>query len=423
MSKLWRDLSRFCSDRSGTIAVLTALSLTALVGFAGLGIETTQWYTEKRSIQAASDDAALSAAIAFAKGNTSGYTTEAKSVAGSDGFVDGTNQVSVTVNMPPLSGPYASNASAVQVIITAPAQPVLSRMFISDFTIGGQGVAIVSPAGTAAGGCVLALNGAAAGAGTLSGTTSITLNKCSFIVDSTSNSALIMNGNSSLTASNIILGGMDSISNNATITGGVIEHAGNVADPYAGRTIPTPAATCLTIPNKATTLSPGTYCSLSVNANQTLALSPGVYIIDGGNVDIAGGGTLTGTGVTIVLTSSVSPLNDTGNIIINGGAIVTLTAPTTGATAGIVFWQDGRAVDSGRDKMLGGSTMNITGAIYLPSESVTYSGGNTSGNGGGCTQIVASIITFTGNSEFDNNCSGTGVTTIPSSSTLATLAQ
>src|SRR6185437_1875251 len=129
MNKLWTFLSRFCCDHSGTIAVMTALSLTALVGFAGLGIETTQWYTEKRAIQAASDDAALSAAIAYSQGNTStsGYTTEGKSVAGTDGFVDGANQVSVAVNKPPVSGPYASNASAIQVIINAPAKPILSK--------------------------------------------------------------------------------------------------------------------------------------------------------------------------------------------------------------------------------------------------------------------------------------------------------
>src|SRR6185503_5890055 len=158
MSRLCRFLSRFCCDHSGTIAVMTALSLTALVGFAGLGIETTQWYTEKRAIQAASDDAALSAAIAYSQGNTGGYTTEGKSVAGTDGFVDGANQVSVAVNKPPVSGPYASNASAIQVIINAPAKPILSKMFIGDFTISASSVAI--PYSPSANGCVLALNGA-----------------------------------------------------------------------------------------------------------------------------------------------------------------------------------------------------------------------------------------------------------------------
>jgi hypothetical protein len=429
MNKLWRFLSRLCRDRSGTIAVMTALSLTALVGFAGLGIETTQWYTEKRSIQTASDDAALSAAIAYGQGNTSGYTTEGKSVAGSDGFIDGTNQVSVTVNKPPTSGPYASNASAIQVVIVAPAKPILSKMFIGDFNISASSVAI--PASPATNGCVLALNGAAAGAGTLSGTTTITLNNCSFDVNSKSSSSLIMNGNSTLNAADVILGGSDSISNNSTltVTGSIRMNQPPVSDPYAGRTMPTPATPCINLGKiqGPVTLSPGTYCSLVTTAGASVTLNPGVYMLDGGDFNIAGNSTITGTGgVTIILTtSSTDPtkiLTSIGNITINGGSTVNLVAPTSGPYSGMAFWQDGRASDSGKDNFNGGSTMNITGAIYLPSQTVDFNGGNTTG-GSACTQIVASIIIFTGNSVFNNNCSGTGVTNIAPPSALATLAQ
>ena len=66
--------------------------------------------------------------------------------------------------------------------------------------------------------------------------------------------------------------------------------------------------------------------------------------------------------------------------------------------------------------------MNITGAIYLPSQSVTFNGGNSTG-GAICTQLIASLITFTGNSGFQNNCTDLGLGTIQPSSTLATLAQ
>src|SRR6185437_14255676 len=360
MNKLWTFLSRFCCDHSGTIAVMTALSLTALVGFAGLGIETTQWYTEKRAIQAAADDAALSAAVAYSQGNTSGYDTEGKSVAGTDGFVDGTNSISVTVNKPPASGPFASNASAIQVIINAPAQPVLSKMFIGDFTISASSVAI--PASSSTNGCVLALNGAAAGAGTLSGTTTITLKNCSFDVNSKSGSALVMNGNSSLTASDVYIVGGDSIGNNATltVTGSVKMNQGAITDPYATRVIPTPATPCIDLGNIQgnVTLNPGTYCGMDITAGANVILNPGVYILDGnsktgGNFTIAGGATITGTGVSIVLTSSANSLSKiattVGNIVINGGSTVTLTAPdasTNFASMGMVFWQDGRAADS-----------------------------------------------------------------------------
>jgi hypothetical protein len=424
MNKRWRLLSRFCRDRSGTIAVLTALSLTGLVGFAGLGIETTQWYTEKRSIQAAADDAALSAAVAYSQGNTTGYTTEAKSVAGTNGFVDTVNNVSVTVAKPPTSGPYASNNSAIQVSIVAPATPLLSKMFIGNFNVGGGSVALVGT--QAAGGCVMALNGAAAGAGTLSGTTNITLNNCSFVVNSNSSSALVMNGNATLTAANVVLGGGDSVSNNSTLTttGGVLMFQPPVADPYSGRTIPTATGTCLTTGNKTQTLSPGRYCSGWGFTGGVITLNPGVYVLDSIGLSLAGGATLQGTGVTIVLTSA-GAASTIGNIDIKGGATVNITAPLPpnppNTTAGIAFWIDKRAPDNG-NSFNGGSTMNITGAIYLPSQSVTFNGGNSTG-GAVCTQLIASLITFTGNSGFQNNCTGLGLGTIQPSTQLATLAQ
>ena len=427
MRKIRTFLTQLRRDHEGTIAVMTALSLTALVGFTGLGIEATQWYNEKRSIQAASDDAALSAAVAYSQGATSTYNTEGKSVAGSDGFVDGTGNVSVTVNRPPASGPYASNASAIQVIIVAPATPVLSRMFIGDFNISASAVAI--PYSPSANGCVLALNGAAAGAGTLSGTTHITLSNCSFDVNSTSGSALVMNGNSSLTASDVVLGGGDSLSNNSTltVTGSIKMNQPPVTDPYAKRVIPTPATPCVNLGNHINTnltLNPGTYCGINLNAGNTLTLNPGIYIIDQGDFNISGGATVNGTNVTIILTTSGTDYSKVGNIVINGGAIINMTAPTDPAIVshGMVFWQDGRKPDNSKDNFNGGSTMNITGAIYTPSQTVSFNGGNATG-GSACTQIVASIILFSGDSVFNNNCTGVGTDNIAPPSQLATLAQ
>ncbi|HWE74047.1 MAG TPA: pilus assembly protein TadG-related protein [Stellaceae bacterium] len=430
MNKLQTFLFRFYSDHTGAIAVITALSLTALVGFAGLGVETAQWYTTKRSIQAAADDAALSAAVAYGLGDTANYVSEGKSVAGTNGFVDGANNVVVTVNKPPLSGSYASNNSAVQVTIVALAKPILSKMFIGDFNISGSSVAIIN--GPSSNGCVLALNGAAAGAGSVSGTsTNITLNNCSFDVNSKNAAALTMSGGSSLTAAQVILGGNDSIANNATLTAvnGVRTNAPPVTDPYASKlTMPTPARPCINEPspvNGKLPLYAGTYCGkndFKFTGGVTVTLNPGVYILDGIDFNMAGGTTINGTGVTIILTSSSDPVNNTGNIIINGGAIVNLTAPTSGAYSGVVFWQDGRAVDSGKDNFNGGSGMNVTGVIYTPSETVSYSGGNATG-GSACTQIIASIINFNGNSAFNNNCAGVGTSDITASTAMATLGQ
>jgi hypothetical protein len=67
-------------------------------------------------------------------------------------------------------------------------------------------------------------------------------------------------------------------------------------------------------------------------------MSAGTYYLDQGNLTINGNATLTGTNVTIVFTSSSG--NNYATASVNGGAVVNLTPPTTGATAGIVLVGD-----------------------------------------------------------------------------------
>ena len=75
------SLKRLLSDRRGGVAVMTALSLTSLLGFAGLGTEATMWYVTKRNMQGATDAAAYTAATAEAAGqNSTGYTAAAKAM-------------------------------------------------------------------------------------------------------------------------------------------------------------------------------------------------------------------------------------------------------------------------------------------------------------------------------------------------------
>jgi hypothetical protein len=89
---------------------------------------------------------------------------------------------------------------------------------------------------------------------------------------------------------------------------------------------------------------------------------------------------------------------------------VSITAPTTGATSGLAFFQDRNAPQNSGNaaSFTGNGTLSVTGAIYFPNNGVTVSG-----NGGvmspTCTQIVAFTATFSGNAGFNNNCTGVGV--------------
>jgi hypothetical protein len=142
-------------------------------------------------------------------------------------------------------------------------------------------------------------------------------------------------------------------------------------------------------------------------------MSAGVYVIAGnsnGGFTVAGGSQVTGTGVTIVLTGSGSNYA-TANI--NNGATVNLSAPSTGATAGLVFFADPNSPSTPGSTFGGGSQMTLTGALYFPSQTVNYQNGtNTTAT---CTQLIAWLIVFQGGASFNSNCANTGVGTIGAS--------
>jgi hypothetical protein len=74
--------------------------------------------------------------------------------------------------------------------------------------------------------------------------------------------------------------------------------------------------------------------------------------------------------VTIIFTTSTGSNYATASI--SGGFIVPITAPTSGPLAGLAFFQDRNAPTSGSDSFSGGSTQNITGTIYFPSQNMTF---------------------------------------------------
>ena len=117
------------------------------------------------------------------------------------------------------------------------------------------------------------------------------------------------------------------------------------------------------------------FCNgLNLSGSASLTLNPGIYVINGGSFNLSGGTTFNATGgVTIVLTGSTAAGYATANI--SGGANVSITAPTSGPTAGLAFFQDRNAPSSGTDSFSGGTTQIITGAIYFPHQAVNYSGG------------------------------------------------
>jgi hypothetical protein len=426
MTKLTKSFAqlavRAARDPSGTISVMAAISLTAIIGFVGLGTEASFWYVQKRQMQSAADSASFSAVADMKAGDTfvSGKpTAAAKAIAAQYGFVDGTNGVTVTVNNPPSSGPNTSLASAVEVIISQPQQRLFSSLFMSSNPrIGGRAVSALNGGGTP---CVIALNDGNVTDLTINGTPTLNIPTCDLYVNSSNaGGALSLSGTARVNANSTHVVGGISISGNASLNdaNGTFDDTNSpVPDPFASANFTMPGGCAHTSfsSNSTQTINPGTYCNgFALTTGANITMNPGVYYINQGVFSVHGGATLTGQGVTIVLTGSGGSY---ATVDITGGTTSLnncTPTPCPGPIDGLAFFQDRNApvsppVGNG-NTFNGGSTMNINGGIYFPNQRVTYTGGAASG-GSDCTQLVANTIKITGETNFSGNCSAvTGVT-------------
>jgi Flp pilus assembly protein TadG len=353
---LARGTASLIGDRAGATAVVTGLASTALLGFAGLGTEVGQWYMTHRSMVAAADQAALTAATALdARAPSSAIVTEAKAIAAQNGFTDGISNVIVSVNHPPASGSHQGNANAVEVVIRQQQNAIFSALFLATPpTISARSV------GQLVGGknCIFAMNPSAPGSLHIEGGDTINSN-CGVVVNSQSSTAATIDG--SLTAPTVnLVGGFSGTVNSPSIHTGVppqLDPLLYVEAPIFGGCDRTGYA----VSSGTATLNPGVYCGgINISGSAHVKLNAGTYVLSGGGLNVRDNANLTGTGVTFYNTGTnfrpYAPITSSGNVMID------LTAPTSGALEGILFFQD-RSIVSTATNVLAGK---LTGALYFP---------------------------------------------------------
>ena len=410
---MWSAIVELGRDERGTVAVMLALGAPILFGFAALATDVASWQVAQKSMQGAAEAAAYSAGVASNKADGTNLVTQAKAITAALGFKDGQSGVSVSVNIPPVSGSHTSPASgttAVEVIVQQAQPRFLSGLFLSsDPIVTARAVSVISgPKG-----CVLALNPTASQAIATSGNSTVNAPNCYIVADSSSSTAIDMSGSTSVTAACLVAVG------NVVTTSGLTEtkcatpkiHSAVVADPYASVPEPTQPSAAPAPTNG--TYSPG-YYNGSISISGTATFLPGLYYING-NFSFQGSANATGNGVTFYIKGA-------HNVSISGGASVNFTAPGAGATAGvpgIVFFGDRTTTQGSSNVFSGGSGEAIRGAVYFPTRPVSYTG---SSNDTGCTQLIADTISVSGNSTLNASaCSGMGTSDIvvPGVSTVA----
>ena len=138
-------------------------------------------------------------------------------------------------------------------------------------------------------------------------------------------------------------------------------------------------------------VTPYVFCK-GLDVKGTLNLSPGIYIVDQGTVNLNASADLSGTSVTIIMTSSTG--SNYAKFDMNGGASLNLTAPSTGDYAGMLLYGD-RNGPMQVNRLNGNASAVFNGAIYLPSGDLTFSGSSALGTAA-CTQLIANLVEISG---------------------------
>ena len=161
-------------------------------------------------------------------------------------------------------------------------------------------------------------------------------------------------------------------------------------------------------------LSPGVYCGgIEVGSNASVNLLGGTYVIKDGPLTVKSSATLSGSGVTLYLTGAGATVE------VKAGSTISLTAPSAGAFAGILMFEDRLAPLHQTHKFESRNAPNLLGTIYL-SRGDLHVGVKNAGGGAGTavgatsawTIVVARTISVTDNQTLQLN-TNYGATTVP----------
>ena len=397
-------LLRMIREKRGNLTVLSAVAMTALAGMAGLVADYGSGLFSRMEDQRIADMSAMAGAAVYSEtSSSSSMTTAVSSLAGLNGYAS----AHVTPSL--VSSPTGDGNQAVKVVVTSTTPLTFAKVLFNQNSLSVGATSYAELKSATAGGCVLALDATAHQAITISGSANVQVPSCTVVSNSNNSDALDMSGSAQLIAACTVSVGGQNTTSGLTLTSCTHPTTGASAtvDPYASLPAPTSMAapgtsTCLSLPNPPTNIPGGYYChGMNISGTATFQ-SDSIYYVKG-NLAFQGGSNVSGTHVTFFIDRS-------GTTAISGSAVVSLSAPTSGTYAGILFFGDRAGSTSNNNNISGSSGSVLVGTLYYPTQYVTYSGGSSSSTF--CTHVIGDTITFSGSAYLGNSCTGTGVASI-----------
>ncbi|GAA4643749.1 pilus assembly protein [Pontixanthobacter gangjinensis] len=414
VKKLTKSLK---NSKSGNATLLVALGLPALIGGAGFAVDTAQWYMWQRELQHSVDQAAYAGAWALAREDSEDlYLTRAKQE-----FDANLAKTSEFASDPTIRVADFAGGTGNSVVVTATASKSLP--FSSFLMKGATTIRATAQASFAEGynfnACLVSL--AENGTGTTIGGNATVRAQCGIAALSCDENAISIDGSANVSTDVIVACGTIDAEDSDT---SVVENVTGLKDIYADLEPPT-NDTNRTYEcagkgnNKQASLRPGTYPSLVVSCTTTL--SSGIYVINGGTLDLAANYNVTGSGVMFILKNGAEvKLGGTGN-----ENRINLTPMSAGDFVGTDYEEnadrlsdilifEARDNNPSADHILNGNSNSVMeGLIYLPSGTLRING--TSNVTAQCLQISANRIDIRGNATLETLCPTNETTSVGNS--------
>lgn len=347
-------LKRLRFDERGNVAIITAFVLPVLLLMVGSTLDYASMVTQRTQLQSVADAAAIAAGreMTLAGGDKARVMAVAKAHVAARVASAHTSKITVDdenlLVMVDLRAPSASLFGADFGL--AATVPEISVRSISEI-VGSQRI------------CILGLEGQEQDTVALEKKSFITANGCAVFSNSTHKNGLVASSASVLKADLICSGGGTEGGSKA-FDPPAIQDCPTFQDPLTGRAFPSVPActnTNLVVDFGAQSLLPGAHCGgVRVAAGASLTLEPGIHIFVDGPLLVENGGSLSGINVSLAFSGTGADLHFAEDTIIS------LSAPATGALAGLLIFESPRQNPDGVFLVESENAQYLLGTIYIP---------------------------------------------------------
>ena len=377
-------MAGFYTDERGSVSIMTAIVLVAVLSIMGLAIDTELWSKRKAELQELADAASVAGAKALGDAGPEEVIELTKALLLQKGAAP--NAFEITINEAEKSVRVTAKAAGKQylsifMLPNAPDLPVMS-------------VAVYDRSSKL---CVLAMDPSANPGIVLRGNGELTGPDCAAWSNSGSPKSISVEK-----AINVKLRKMCAVGEAQNHSSGIVSPAPSGAcnpqpDPLAGFSLQVPAGcdhTNFTSQQPVVNLSPGPYCGGVTIVSDTVIAAPGIYFIKDGDVNISGTSEVRFESATIYLSGK-----DLG-LTVKGDSNLRISAPEDGPTKDIAVAMDPSGVPAKQSSFGGSSQIYISGAMHVPQQKLVITGDTIGTAELDNAMLIAKQIDFGGGSEW-----------------------